>query len=274
MPRGIAMSKKPEEIINEWVNSLSEEQKNNLVKAVEQPLKDLSKFGDELKGVLEPSITHLAECIPEYTSEDVLPKYEGINMELIHNKFPELSNKDIGIAIGVSESSLSKYNSLITPIPVEKAIQLSSVTGISLDLLLKQKERKIDDNFTANYNNIVRYNLKTREKVNTEEEFNILKNIPANTNLVSFYCFDESDQMFGMDVRPIHIVDRSFDNERIKERKAFLGMLRIDNKTVIKQVTPGDRYYSIQVGTKINKYTKAQLENMFIGVVLKTIIDY
>ena len=122
------MSKKPEEIINEWVNSLSEEQKNNLVKAVEQPLKDLSKFGDELKGVLEPSITHLAECIPEYTSEDVLPKYEGINMELIHNKFPELSNKDIGIAIGVSESSLSKYNSLITPIPVEKAIQLSSVT--------------------------------------------------------------------------------------------------------------------------------------------------
>lgn len=268
------MEKKSEEIINEWLNSLSDEQKNNLVKAVEQPLKDLSKIGEELKNVLVPSITNLSECVPQYTTDDLLVKYEGINIDLIHSKFPELTNKDIGVAIGVSESSFSKYIKLTTPIPVEKAIQLSSITGISLDLLLKQKERKIDDNFTANYNNIICYDLKTREKVNTKEEFNILKNIPSSTNLVSFYCFNESDQMFGMDVKPIHIIDRSFDNERITSRKPFLGMLKIDNKTVIKQVIPGDRYYAVQVGSKINKYTKAELEHIFLGVILKTIIDY
>ncbi len=268
------MEKKSEDIINEWINSLSEEQKNNLVKAVEQPFKDLSKIGDELKNVLVPSITNLSECVPPYTTNDILAKYEGINIELIHNKFPELTNKDIGIAIGVSESSFSKYIKLTTPIPVDKAIQLSSVTGISLDLLLKQKERKIDANFTANYNNIVCYDLKTREKVNTKEEFNILNNIPSNTNLVSFYRFDNSDQMFGMDVNPIHIIDRSFDNERITSRKSFLGMLKIDGKVVIKQVIPGDRYYSVQVGPHIYKYSKAELEHIFLGVILKTIIDY
>lgn len=271
-----------EKKFNEWFDSLNKEEQESFIKSAKKAAKQIAQSNEELKKAIEPTAEVLAENLSTVSDRAKHfktcfsdKKYEGLDLDIILDQYRGgLNITDICRASGISPSSMTKYVKGTTEIPAEKLIVLSDISGISIDMLLKQKRRKLDANFVTEDLSICEFNLETKEMEIAKEKFNILSKIPNKSSFLKFYRFAQPVQLFGMEVRPIYIVDTSWDNPALYEGVPFVGLISLDGQTTVKQISPIGRQYGIQTIKGIRYFTKTDLKDMLKGIILKTIIDY
>ena len=68
--------------------------------------------------------------------------YKGLEIEK-YRKIRKIKAKDLSDALGIDKSTLSKYSSGTIDVPASKVIEISEILNVSLDLLLKMKNREL-----------------------------------------------------------------------------------------------------------------------------------
>ena len=68
--------------------------------------------------------------------------YQGLEIEK-YRKIRQMKAKDLSEALGIDKSTLSKYSSGSIDVPASKLVEISEILNVSLDLLLKMKNREL-----------------------------------------------------------------------------------------------------------------------------------
>lgn len=276
------MNNKTSNKFNEWFDSLSEEEKEQVFNNTKNISKKIINSANELQSVIEPlgeelagTLTSISDAAKEYKTCFSDKKYEGLDIDLVLNKYNKiLSVNDICRTIGVKPSSMSKYVKGTTEIPADKLIKLSDVTGISIDMLLKQKERKIEPDEISSELVINEFDFENKKSIPTEEAFDFLSNLPRDTRFLKFYRFNKPMSLYGKEVMPIYIVDRSIKNKTIDGKDPFVAMINYQGRTMVKKLYPSGRRYGFMHNDNMIYFSKTELKENLTGIILKTIIDF
>ena len=186
------MEEKVNSIIQGQLDTLSEEQKDQLLQA----LKSLTEIKapeinvpDLLKGVvneLSEAKRGIAKVLSSINLSSIIdsvskPKrgtelYHGVEIEK-YRKIRKIKASELSALLGVNKATLSKYSSGQIDIPASKAVELSEVLNVSLDLLLKRKNRELKLGYIGREARLYDFDYKKKTYVPTSITYALDKNL-------------------------------------------------------------------------------------------------
>ena len=186
------MEEKVHPIIQKQYDSLTDEQKEQLLLAL-RPLTEINipepKIPDSLPGVISDlnetgrnvakilSAINLAAIVESIAK----PKrgkelYHGVEIEK-YRKIRKIKASTLSGLLGVNKASLSKYSSGQIDIPASKAVEISEILNVSLDLLLKRKKRELKLGYIGKEAYLYDFDYKKKTYVPTSTTYALDRNL-------------------------------------------------------------------------------------------------
>ena len=186
------MEEKVHPIIQKQYDSLTDEQKEQLILAL-RPLTEINipepKIPDSLPGVISDlnetgrnvgkilSAINLAAIVESIAK----PKrgndlYHGVEIEK-YRKIRKIKASTLSELLGVNKATLSKYSSGQIDIPASKAVEISEILNVSLDLLLKRKKRELKLGYIGQEAYLYDFDYKKKTYVPTSTTYALDRNL-------------------------------------------------------------------------------------------------
>lgn len=186
------MEEKVHPIIQKQYDSLTDEQKEQLLLAL-RPLTEINipepKIPDSLPGVISDlnetgrnvakilSTINLAAIVESIAK----PKrgndlYHGVEIEK-YRKIRKIKASTLSGLLGVNKATLSKYSSGQIDIPASKAVEISEILNVSLDLLLKRKKRELKLGYIGKEAYLYDFDYKKKTYVPTSTTYALDRNL-------------------------------------------------------------------------------------------------
>ena len=186
------MEEKVHPIIQKQYDSLTDEQKEQLLLAL-RPLTEINipepKIPNSLPGVISDlnetgrnvakilSAINLAAIVESITK----PKrgndlYHGVEIEK-YRKIRKIKESALSGLLGVNKATLSKYSSGQIDIPASKAVEISEILNVSLDLLLKRKKRELKLGYIGKEAYLYDFDYKKKTYVPTSTTYALDRNL-------------------------------------------------------------------------------------------------
>ena len=186
------MEEKVHPIIQNQYDSLTDEQKEQLLLAL-RPLTEINipepKIPDSLPGVISDlnetgrnvakilSAINLAAIVESIAK----PKrgndlYHGVEIEK-YRKIRKIKASTLSGLLGVNKATLSKYSSGQIDIPASKAVEISEILNVSLDLLLKRKKRELKLGYIGKEAYLYDFDYKKKTYVPTSTTYALDRNL-------------------------------------------------------------------------------------------------
>jgi transcriptional regulator with XRE-family HTH domain len=102
--------------------------------------------------------------------------YKGLEIEK-YRKIRKIKAKDLSDALGIDKSTLSKYSSGTIDVPASKVIEISELLNVSLDLLLKRKDRELNLGYIGKEIYLYDFDYKKKAYVPTSTTYALDKNL-------------------------------------------------------------------------------------------------
>lgn len=186
------MEEKVNPTIQEQFDSLSEDQKQELLHALKSlteikvpeikipdSLKDvINDLSETKKGVAKAlSAINLSSIIANITK----PKrgtelYHGVEIEK-YRKIRKIKANELAGLLGVNKATISKYSSGQIDIPASKAVEISEILNVSLDLLLRRKKRELKLGYIGREAQLYDFDYKKKEYVPTPTTYALDRNL-------------------------------------------------------------------------------------------------
>ena len=96
--------------------------------------------------------------------------YQGLEIEK-YRKIRQMKAKDLSEALGIDKSTLSKYSSGSIDVPASKLVEISEILNVSLDLLLKMKNRELKTGYIGKGIYLYDFDYKKKEYVPTSAAY-------------------------------------------------------------------------------------------------------
>ena len=266
----------------EYLNSLSEEEREKVIANLNSAFAPLHDFARELNNSLE-KVSEITEPLWHSISEKAAnyetcfsdAEYEGVDLDLVLSKFSNRINiDDLCRAIGVKPSAMSKYKCNRAVIPADKLIKLSDVSGVSMELLLKQKERTLRDDYTESEIPLLDLDLETKKSTDSGEQFKLSKNLPEYFASIKAYRIKHEIPLFGVDLNPILIVDESFENPVFYGDKPFLGIIKYEDRYAISHIQRIGRAFHLHINNSYLTLPIEKVKQNIAGVIIKIVLDF
>lgn len=186
------MEEKVHSIIQKQYDSLTDGQKEQLLLAL-KPLTEINvpepKIPDSLPGVISDlnetgrnvakilSAINLAAIVESIAK----PKrgtdlYHGVEIEK-YRKIRKIKASTLSGLLGVNKATLSKYSSGQIDIPASKAVEISEILNVSLDLLLKRKKRELKLGYIGKEAYLYDFDYKKKTYVPTSTTYALDRNL-------------------------------------------------------------------------------------------------
>lgn len=267
---------------NEYVASLNDEQKkqleenfNNYRASLENITKQTKEALIKASETLGPLLSNAKERMPRYENFLQCNEYKGVDIDLILSKYRgSITTDNLCHICGIKPAAMSKYKSGKAVIPADKLIRLSEASDISMDLLLKQKERTLSNEFVDSEIKLTDLDLMTMSRSATNEVFKLSKNLPEDFTCVKAYRLNQELSLFGINVKPILIVNESFENPVIYGSEPFLAILKLDGHYCIRHIQRIGRNFMLQIDNKCTPVPIEKIKQNISAVVLKIIFDF
>ena len=268
--------------IDEYLDSLPEEERERIINNISNALtplveasRQLNETAEKVSTALEPALSSMIERVRNYDASFSEAKYVGVDLDLVLKQFNGvLSIDDICHITGIKPSAMSKYVHNRAVIPADKLLAISDVTGVSTDLLLKQKERTLKDGFVGADVELVDLDISTMKTTKTGEIFDLSHNLPKNLIATRAYRITQKINLYGIELSPIFIVDESYENPLFYGNDPFLAIVKVKGTHVVRQVQRIKRNFFIMVENKFVPMTIEELKQNISGVIVKIIFDF
>ena len=186
------MEEKVHPIIQKQYDSLTDEQKEQLLLAL-RPLTEINipepKIPDSLPGVisdLNETGRNVAKILTAINLAAIVesiakPKrgndlYHGVEIEK-YRKIRKIKASTLSGLLGVNKATLSKYSSGQIDIPASKAVEISEILNVSLDLLLKRKKRELKLGYIGKEAYLYDFDYKKKTYVPTSTTYALDRNL-------------------------------------------------------------------------------------------------
>jgi len=186
------MEEKANPTIQKQFDALSEEQKEQLLQAL-KPLTEIKAPEINAPDLLKDVVSELSETkkgIAKVLSSINLssivdniskPKrgtelYHGVEIEK-YRKIRKIKASELSALLGVNKATLSKYSSGQIDIPASKAVELSEVLNVSLDLLLRRKKRELKLGYIGREARLYDFDYKKKTYVPTSITYALDRNL-------------------------------------------------------------------------------------------------
>lgn len=267
---------------NEYVDSLSDEQRKQLEENFNYYLSSIKDIGEQTKEALiktsetlGPLLSNVKERASRYEMVFQCNEYKGVDIDLILSKYRgSITMDNLCRICGIKPAAMSKYKSGKAVIPADKLIRLSEASDISMDLLLKQKERTLIDDFVDSEIKLTDLDLMTMSRSTTNEVFKLSKNLPEHSTCLKAYRLNQELSLFGVNVKPILIVDESYENPVFYGSEPFLAILKLDGHYCIRHIQRIGRKYMLQVDQHLAPTPIEEIKQNISAVILKIIFDF
>ncbi len=186
------MEEKVHPIIQKQYDSLTDEQKEQLLLAL-RPLTEINipepKIPDSLSEVIS-GLNETGRNVVKVLStinlsvivENIAkPKrgtdlYHGVEIEK-YRKIRKIKASTLSELLGVNKATLSKYSSGQIDIPASKAVEISEILNVSLDLLLKRKKRELKLGYIGKEAYLYDFDYKKKTYVPTSTTYALDRNL-------------------------------------------------------------------------------------------------
>lgn len=179
-------------IIQKQYDSLTDEQKEQLLLAL-KPLTEINipepKIHDSLPEVisgLNETGRNVAKVLSAINLSVIVenvakPKrgtdlYHGVEIEK-YRKIRKIKASTLSGLLGVNKATLSKYSSGQIDIPASKAVEISEILNVSLDLLLKRKKRELKLGYIGKEAYLYDFDYKKKTYVPTSTTYALDRNL-------------------------------------------------------------------------------------------------
>ena len=186
------MEEKVNSTLQKQFNALSEEQKEQLLQAL-KPLTEIKapeiNVPDLLKDVVnelsetKKSITKVLSSINLSSIIDNISKpkrgtelYHGVEVEK-YRKIRKIKASELSALLGVNKATLSKYSSGQIDIPASRAVEISEILNVSLDLLLRRKKRELKLGYIGREARLYDFDYKKKTYVPTSITYALDRNL-------------------------------------------------------------------------------------------------
>ncbi|MCI6216653.1 MAG: helix-turn-helix domain-containing protein [Mollicutes bacterium] len=186
------MEEKVNSTLQKQFDALSEEQKEQLLQAL-KPLAEIKAPEINVPVLLKDVISELSETkkgIAKVLSSINLssiidniskPKrgtelYHGVEIEK-YRKIRKIKASELSSLLGVNKATLSKYSSGQIDIPTSKAVELSEILNVSLDLLLRRKKRELKLGYIGREARLYDFDYKKKTYVPTSITYALDRNL-------------------------------------------------------------------------------------------------
>jgi len=186
------MEEKVNSTLQKQFDALSEEQKEQLLQAL-KPLTEIKapeiNVPDSLKDVvseLSETKKGIAKVLSSINLSSIIdniskPKrgtelYHGVEIEK-YRKIRKIKASELSALLGVNKATLSKYSSGQIDIPASKAVELSEVLNVSLDLLLRRKKRELKLGYIGREARLYDFDYKKKTYVPTSITYALDRNL-------------------------------------------------------------------------------------------------
>lgn len=186
------MEEKVNSTLQKQFDALSEEQKEQLLKAL-KPLTEIKAPEINVPVLLKDVVSELCETkkgIAKVLSSINLssiidniskPKrgtelYHGVEIEK-YRKIRKIKASELSALLGVNKATLSKYSSGQIDIPASKAVEISEILNVSLDLLLRRKKRELKLGYIGREARLYDFDYKKKTYVPTSITYALDRNL-------------------------------------------------------------------------------------------------
>lgn len=186
------MEEKVNSALQKQFDALSEEQKEQLLQAL-RPLTEIKAPEINIPNLLKDVVSELSEAkkgIAKVLSSINLssiinniskPKrgtelYHGVEIEK-YRRIRKIKASELSALLGVNKATLSKYSSGQIDIPASKAVVLSEVLNVSLDLLLRRKKRELKLGYIGREARLYDFDYKKKTYVPTSITYALDRNL-------------------------------------------------------------------------------------------------
>lgn len=186
------MEEKVNSTIQEQLDTLSEEQKDQLLQAL-KPLTEIKAPEINVPNLLKDVASELsktkksiAKVLSSINLSSIIdniskPKrgtelYHGVEIEK-YRKIRKIKASELSALLGVNKATLSKYSSGQIDIPASKAVELSEVLNVSLDLLLRRKKRELKLGYIGREARLYDFDYKKKTYVPTSITYALDRNL-------------------------------------------------------------------------------------------------
>lgn len=186
------MEEKVHPLIQEQLDLLTEEQKINIVEVL-KPITEIKapevKIPDSLHKVISgmsetnKSIVKVLTTLNLSSIIDSIAKpkrglelYRGLEIEK-YRKIRKLKASNLAQLLGINKATLSKYSSGQIDVPASKAVEISEILNVSLDLLLKRKKRELKLGYIGRETCLYDFDYKKKTYVSTSTKYALDKNL-------------------------------------------------------------------------------------------------
>jgi transcriptional regulator with XRE-family HTH domain len=186
------MEEKVNPALQKQFDALSEEQKEQLLQAL-KPLTEIKAPEINVPDLLKDVVSELSETkkgIAKVLSSINLssiidniskPKrgtelYHGVEIEK-YRKIRKIKASELSALLGVNKATLSKYSSGQIDIPASKAVEISEILNVSLDLLLRRKKRELKLGYIGREVRLYDFDYKKKTYVPTSITYALDKNL-------------------------------------------------------------------------------------------------
>jgi|GEM_PF-3184147 len=186
------MEEKVHPIIQKQYDSLTDEQKEQLLLAL-RPLTEINipepNIPDSLPEVisgLNETGRNVAKVLSAINLSVIVeniakPKrgtdlYHGVEIEK-YRKIRKIKASTLSGLLGVNKATLSKYSSGQIDIPASKAVEISEILNVSLDLLLKRKKRELKLGYIGKEAYLYDFDYKKKTYVPTSTTYALDRNL-------------------------------------------------------------------------------------------------
>ena len=186
------MEEKVHPIIQKQYDSLTDEQKEQLLLAL-RPLTEINipepKIPDSLPEIisgLSETGRNVAKVLSAINLSVIVeniakPKrgtdlYHGVEIEK-YRKIRKIKASTLSGLLGVNKATLSKYSSGQIDIPASKAVEISEILNVSLDLLLKRKKRELKLGYIGKEAYLYDFDYKKKTYVPTSTTYALDRNL-------------------------------------------------------------------------------------------------
>jgi transcriptional regulator with XRE-family HTH domain len=186
------MEEKVNSTIQEQFDALSEEQKEQLLQAL-KPLTEIKAPEINVSDLLKDVVSDLSETkkgivkvlssinLSSIVDNISKPKrgtelYRGVEIEK-YRKIRKIKASELSALLGVNKATLSKYSSGQIDIPASKAVEISEILNVSLDLLLKRKKRELKLGYIGRETRLYDFDYKKKTYVPTSITYALDRNL-------------------------------------------------------------------------------------------------
>lgn len=295
------MEEKVNSTIQEQFDTLSEEQKEQLLQAL-KPLTEIKAPEISVPNLLKDVVSELSETkkgIAKVLSSINLssiidniskPKrgtelYHGVEIEK-YRKIRKIKASELSSLLGVNKATLSKYSSGQIDIPASKAVEISEVLNVSLDLLLRRKKRELKLGYIGRESRLYDFDYKKKTYVPTSITYALDKNLKDIADELIIIRYKKPIYELGLPKDTILFISHAISLGTTK-RAAVCIQEKVGDSTIeyFSYVEPlkgkdSDRDYSSAINYTYTKDGEtftcrlSKLQQMVKFVIHKAVIDF